>query len=154
MRILLLAIIFLLHGCASVQDMTHANCLPRGVPGDVSLRREAYLYKLQGESDISLWGSPYRYGSGVDASGKMQMHSPPPLAVLPVGTRLTIQKITRETHFDNPRDVIHAHGVAHTIQGNLKFVYSWGIENKINYAPWETDVYDPRDFSRTIGCGA
>jgi len=154
MRILLLAVVFLFVGCASVQDLTRASCLPDGVPGEVVLKRQAYLYKFKDEADISLWDSPYRYGSGVDTTGKMQMHSPPPLLVLPAGTRVTIQKISRETHFDNPRDVIHVQGVAHSGQDSFKFVYSWGIENRIHSAPWETDTYNPRDFSRTIQCGA
>ena len=154
MRTLLLTVALFLPGCASVEDLTQATCLPDGVPGEVALKRQAYLYKFDNESEISLWDYPYQYGSGVDASGKMQMHSPPPLFVLPVNTRLSIQRITRETHFDNSRDAIHVQGVAHTGQGNLEFVYAWGIENRIKRAPWEADVYDPQEFSRTIGCGA
>src|SRR5207342_1558336 len=109
---------------ASVQDLTQADCLPAGVPGIVVLKRQAYLYQFPNEKEISLWNSPYRYGSGVDAAGKMLMHSPPPLMILPAGTRLTIETITRETHFDNPADAIHVYGVAHSVSRDVRFVYS------------------------------
>ena len=154
MRTFLLTVVFFFAGCASVQDLTHATCLPVGVPGEVILKRQAYLYKFKDEAEISLWDSPYQYGSGIDATGMMQMHAPPPLLVLPAGTHLTINQITRETHFDNPRDVIHAQGVVHIGQDSYNFVYSWGIGNRIHFAPWETDTYDPRDLSRGIQCGA
>jgi hypothetical protein len=81
------------------------------------------------------------------------MHSPSPLMILPIGTRLTIERITRETHFDNPTDAIHAYGVAHSDIRDIRFVYSWGINNKIQHAPWETEAYDHREFSRSIQCG-
>ena len=153
MKVLLLAVLFLA-GCASVQDLSQSRCLPNGVPSDVVLLRTAYLYKIEGEPNISLWDSPYTYGSGVDASGKLQMHSPPALLTLPKGSRLTVQKVTRESHFDNPQDVIDVQGIAQTDRGRFHFVYTWGIGNKIKHAPWESEAYDPREFSRSIAaCG-
>jgi hypothetical protein len=150
MKALLLSAIIFLSGCASVQDLSQSRCLPGGVPGDVTLLRTAYLYKIEGESTISLWDSPYTYGAGVDASGKLQMHSPPPLLTLPKGSRLSIQKVTRESHFDNPQDVIDVQGIAQTDRGQFKFVYTWGIGNKIHHAPWESATYDPKEFNRSI----
>jgi hypothetical protein len=153
MRVFSLAIICLLSGCASIQDLTHAMCLPAGVPGTVVLKREAYLCHFQNEKEISLWNSQYQYGSGVDDFDRMVMHSPPPLKVLPSGTRLTIERITRETHFDNSPNSIYARGVAHSGGRDLRFSYLWGSNNKIQQAPWETEAYAPRDFSRSILCG-
>ena len=117
------------------------------------LKREAYLYKFHDEKEISLWNSRYKYGSGADDSGKMIMHSPPPLLVLPPGTKLTIEKITRETHFDNSPNAIYVRGVAHSASQDIRFRYLWGINNSIHHAPWETEKYDPRDFSRSTLCG-
>lgn len=113
MRAFLLVLICLLSGCANIQDLTHAECLPTEVPGTVVLKREAYLYQFQGEKEISLLDSRYRYGAGVDGSGKMLMHSPSPLMVLPPSTRLTIERITRETHFDNSPNAIYVRSATH-----------------------------------------
>ncbi len=153
MRAFFLALVCLHSGCASIQDLTRAKCLPAGVPGTVVLKREAYLYQFQNEKEISLWDSQYRYGSGVDDSGKMLMHSPPPLMVLPSGTQLTIERFTRESHFDNSPNAIYVRGVVHSGSQDIRFRYLWGINNSIHHAPWETETYDPRDFSRSILCG-
>ena len=152
MRALVAFLSMLLCGCASVEDLTRLSCIPTTAASDVWLKREAYLYKIDGESEISLWSSPYRYGSGQDASGHLQIHTPPPLYTLGTGTRITIVRVTRETHFDNPPNVIRVRAVAHVGNVTVPFRYSWGIGNHINYAPWETDTYDPRDFSRAMEC--
>ena len=145
-------LILLLTSCASIQDLTNAKCLPAGVPGVVVLQREAYLYQFQNEKEISLLDSPYRYGSGIDESGKILMHSPPPLMILPSGARLTIERITRETHFDNSPNAIYVRGMVHSGNRDIRFSYLWGFNNKIQPAPWESETYEPRDFSRSILC--
>lgn len=152
MRIFGLASACLLFGCASIQDLTRAECLPAGVPGIVVLKRAVYLYRFGNEKEISLWNSPYQYGSGLDDSGRMIMHSPPPLMVLPAGTRLTIEKITRESHFDSPPNSIYVRGVAHGEKRDVRFVYLWGINNTIQQAPWETETHHPGEFSRSVRC--
>ena len=152
MRSALLIILLLLAGCARIQNITKAECLPTSFPSEEVLKRQAYLYKFEDETEISLWNHPYRYGSGVDASGQMQMHAPPPLKKLPIGTQLTITKITRESHFDGSPNSIYARGIAHIDQEQLHFLYVWGIRNRIQYAPWEKDTYNSSDFSRVIEC--
>ncbi len=152
MRAIPLFVVLALAGCTSVTDLTRATCVPGNLPGNVVLKREAYLYMLDNDRDVSLWNSPYRYGSGiVDAAGHMQMHSPPPLRVLPAGTPLTIAKISRETRFDGPVNTIHVKGVVH-LEHDQPFYYIWGVDNRINYAPWESETYNPSDFSRTVSC--
>ena len=153
MRVFLLALACLLSGCASIQNLTDAKCLPAGVPGAVVIKREAYIYQLHDEKEISILKSRYLYCSGADDSGKMIMHYPPPLLVLPPGTQLTIERITRETHFDNSPNAIYVRGVAHGASQDIHFRYLWGISNSIHHAPWETETYDPRDFGRSILCG-
>jgi hypothetical protein len=152
MRMLVALVAILLGGCASIEDLTHLSCTPSFSPNDVTLKREAYLYKIEGESDISLWNSPLRYGQGLGESKHLIIHTPPPLYTLAPGTRLTITRVTRETHFDNPPNVIHVKGVAHLAGADVPFIYSWGIGNHVNYAPWETETYNPSDFSRTMQC--
>jgi hypothetical protein len=80
------------------------------------------------------------------------MITEPPLQTLPVGTRLSITKLTRESGFDGPYRAIVARGVAHGPNGDLPFRYAWGLSDAITDAPWESPVYAPRGLRRVVGC--
>ncbi len=137
-------------GCTQAQDITGASCVPEGVPGTVTLKREAYLYKFDGEPQISLWDARYRYGKA-DSTGQMQIYSPEPLKVLPIGTQITIQRVRRVTGFDGPWDAIELSGLVR-IDEEYSFKYVWGVSNKIHSAPWEEAVYRPSDIDRVVDC--
>lgn len=118
------------------------------------LQRPGYLYRFENDDHNSLMERPYTYGSGRDASGRMLMHSPPPLATLPAGTPVMITRVTRETGFDGPYKAIMARGVARVSEGEFDFTYVWGLGNAIDEAPWESAEYAPPVREREIACGA
>lgn len=150
MKALVIGVALILTGCAHTEDLTGASCVPAGVPGTVVLKREAYLYRFDNEQRISLRDSRHQYiKSG--ASGQDRVVTLEPLKVLPVGTVLTIQRVSRETSFHGPLDVIELFGVAH-IDDGYKFRYVWGVSNKIHSAPWEDEVNRPLVFDRAVDC--
>lgn len=151
MRLFALSVLLILTGCASIQDLTHSSCTPSAKSGDVVLQREAYLYRVEGEAEISLRDYPRRFGQGVDETGRLAIHTPLALYTLPSGSHISIKRITRETHFDNPPNSIHVVGIAHLQGGDVPFVYVWGINNHVHFAPWESSAYDPRD-NRSMQC--
>ena len=150
MKALVIGVALVLAGCAHTEDLTGASCVPAGVPGTVVLKREAYLYRFDNEQQISLRDSRYQYiKSGASAQDRVVTLEP--LKVLPVGTVLTIERVSRETSFDGPIDVIELAGVAH-IDDGYKFRYVWGVSNKIHSAPWEDEVNRPLVFDRVVDC--
>ena len=151
-RLIIFAIAFLLYGCANVKEITHYSCIEPLVPPEVNSKRETYLYVIDGERDISLWDSPLRYGQGVDSAGKMIIHYPPPLHTLPVGTRMTIVRVTRETRFENTPNSIRVFGTVDIDSKPIRFAYLWGLENRVILAPWESEVYQPRARARLLDC--
>jgi hypothetical protein len=150
---MLLGFAVLLSGCRHIDTLTHAECRPANVPGEVVLQREAFLYRFDRDRDISMMDNLYTYVRDHDANGKGIVTTKPPLQVLPVGTRLSITGITRETGFDDPYKAIYASGIAHGPEGDLPFHYVWGLDNKIMKAPWESPIYAPREQNqRVVDC--
>lgn len=136
MKALVIGVALILTGCAHTEDLTGASCVPAGVPGTVVLKREAYLYRFDNEQRISLRDSRHQYiKSG--ASGQDRVVTLEPLKVLPVGTVLTIQRVSRETSFHGPLDVIELFGVAH-IDDGYKFRYVWGCPTRSTRRPGKT----------------
>lgn len=140
----------LLASCTSNVDLTR-NCLPPGIPGAVTLKRPVNLYRFEREKTISM--TDWLDTSGrTDASGKMVMTTRPPLRVLPAGTRIEILRVRRTRSFD-AGEFTEVLGTFPGDAGPVEFRYLWGSEDRIGAAPWESEVWAPRE-TRPLLCGS
>jgi hypothetical protein len=145
-----IGVVVLMGGCASVEDLTHLSCTPPTSPSEVTLKREAYIYQIQGEPGVSLWDSPLRNGRW-DA-GQLILDEQVPLYTLAAGTQLTITGVTRQQRSGSlPADII-VEGTARIDTATVAFHYDWGKDSRVNYAPWESTSENTHELSRAVSC--
>lgn len=134
--------------CTSVRDISNRECVPLATPIEVTTLRPTFLYNYDRDGELELWDHLYKYKIG----GDPELIIDAPLMELPPGTRIRIDRVTRETGFDGPWDAIIVYGVIDTGGSWERVQYVWGVGNKIKRAPWETSNHEPRRFDRTVDC--
>ena len=145
-----LAMLVLITACTTMQDISNRDCVPLPTPVEAPTKRIVYLYDEKGDGILDLTDAVW-IGYRTSESGVQEKLIHQPLAELPVGTILHLERVKRGNTWT-------ATGVI-KVQGNLildgkrrRFNYTWGVNEKIKSAPWESSEYEPLAFDRAVTC--
>jgi hypothetical protein len=150
LRLLSIGLVVFFTGCATVDDLTRLSCTPSTAPGEVTLQRVAYLYRIDGEPNLSLWDSPLR--SGEWNAGQLTLKEPTPIYTLAPGTSMVIAKVSRTRGTGAVPSTIQVDGEARIENALVAFHYAWGENEHVNHAPWEASADNPHEFNRVVTC--
>lgn len=145
-----LGMLVLVPACTTMEDISNRDCVPLRTPLEVPTERPTYLYDENGDGILDLADAVW-VGYRTSESGFQEKITHQPLAELPVGTRLNLERVKRG-------DTWTATGVIE-VQGSLiydgerrQFKYTWGVGEEISAAPWESSSREPRVFDRDVSC--
>lgn len=135
----------LLFGCRTVvEDISRSSSFESTIGKGKETMRICYLYDMDNDGVFEIWDSIHSYGQGLDEKEKIIVHTVKPIEVIPVGTKLDVDKIERE--YGKGMVGVTAHGTIHLEGGSVPFTYGIGIYDKYKEAPWVSSIYEPSKF--------
>ena len=140
--VLLLGVVLLINACAYKANLSRDADFAPIIGQTQKTLRVSYIY-FDSDEIGTLWDHTKKYyeqGLG----SKFTAIEIPPSAICETGSEVVVEKVVWKRLFDNP-DNVRAFGRINCAGREYRFQYLWGLWEWLNEAPWESEVFDPKN---------